>query len=82
MQETSNGDPEMTNIIRLGAVSNRRISHYLDCVPLPLAVYAFSYRQRKKQRIFFEHFLSLRSHQRPYSTVDLYQYAIIAVRKY
>ena len=82
MREASNVDPEMTNIIRIGALDNRRVSHYMDYVPLPPAVYAFSYRQRQKQRVFFEHFLSLHGQQRPYSTADLYQYAIIAVCKY
>ena len=82
MREASNVDPEMTNIIRIDALGNRRVSHYMNCVPLPPAVYAFSYRQRQKQRVFFEHFLSLHGQQRPYSTVDLYQYAIIAVCKY
>jgi hypothetical protein len=53
----------------------------MDCVSIPPAVYAFSYRQRQKQRVFFEQFLTLPSQQRPYSTVDLYQYAIIDVRK-
>jgi hypothetical protein len=81
LQEISTGDPEMTNIIRMGALSNRRVSHYMDCMPIPPAAYEFSYRQRQKQRVFFEQLLSLPSQQRPYSTLDLYQYAIIAVRK-
>ena len=81
IQEKSNQDPQMTYIIRMGVINNQRVSRYLDSVPLPPAVYAFSYRQRQKQRIFFEKFISLPHRERPYSTVNLYQYAIIAVRK-
>ena len=82
LRETSNSDPEVTNIIRMGALDNQRVSRSMDSVPLPPAIYAFSYRQRQKQRVFFEQLLTLPSQQRPYSTVDLYQYAIIAMCKY
>ena len=41
----------------------------------------FSYRQRQKQRLFFERFLSTPIQQQPYSVVDLYQMKIIAVRR-
>ena len=71
MREASNVDPEMTNIIRIGALDNRRVSHYMDYVPLPPAVYAFSYQQRQKQRVFFEHFLSLHDPQRIYINTRL-----------
>ena len=82
LREPSKSDPEMTNIIRMGASDNRRVNRYMDSVPLPPAIYAFSYRQRQKQRVFFEQFSPFRTSHRPYSTVDLYQYAIIAVCKY
>ena len=81
MRGTSDKDPQMSYIIRMGVINNQRVSRYLDTVPLPPAIYAFSYRQRQQQRIFFEQFISLPYRERPYSTVGLYQYAIIGVRK-
>ncbi len=74
-------DPELVNIIAMGAIDNERVARYLEHVPIPPAVYSFSYRQRQQQRSFFEQFLSSPIQQLPYSPLDLYQMAIIAVRK-
>jgi len=82
MRETSNEDPEMKNILKITATNNRQLSHYINCVPLPPAAYTFSYRQRQKQRFFFEQFMSLPVQEQPYSPIDLYQSAIVAVCKY
>ncbi len=74
-------DIEATNIIAMAAIHNRRVTRCLDTIPLTPARYAFSYEQRKKQRLFFEQFLSSPVDQLPYSPVDLYKMTIIAVRK-
>ncbi len=73
--------PEVLDTITMGALGNHGAAHYLEHVPLPPAIYAFSYQQRQKQRLFFEQFLSSSIQQLPYSALDLYQMAIIAVRK-
>ena len=77
----SNTDPELFNIIAMGAMANDRVARYLEHLPLPPIDYGFSYRQRQQQRAFFEQFLSSPNQQQPYSPVDLYQVATIAVRK-
>ena len=73
---------ELSNTIAMGAIDNQRLARYLEPVPLPPAAYMFPYRQRQKQRSFFEQFLSTPLQQQPYSVVDLYQMKIIAVRKW
>ena len=78
---TSNSDLELTNMIMMGAFGNHRVAHYLDRVPLTPTAYSFTYRQRQKQRLFFEHFLFPSIQQLPYSPVDLYKMVIIVVRK-
>jgi len=78
---TSNTDPELFNIIVMGAMSNDRVARYLEHLPLPPVEYSFSYRQRQQQRAFFQQFLSSSTQQSPYSPIDLYQVAIIAVCK-
>ena len=72
---------ELSNTIAMDAIDNQRLARYLEPVPLPPAAYMFPYRQRQKQRSFFEQFLSTPLQQQPYSVVDLYQMKIIAVRK-
>lgn len=74
-------DPELDNIVAMGAIDNHRVTHYLLHLPQPPASYAFSYPQRKKQGLFFEQCLSLPINQPSYSPLDLYQVKIIAVRK-
>jgi hypothetical protein len=74
-------DPELINVIMMGAFDHNRVASYLDRVPLPPAIYAFTYRQRQKQRFFFEQFLASPIYKLPYSTLDLYQVAMIAVCK-
>jgi hypothetical protein len=74
-------DPEMDNVIGMGAIGNHRVALCLDHVPLSPAAYAFSYEQRRKQHSFFEAFLLSNVDQMPYSAIDLYKMAIIAVRK-
>jgi hypothetical protein len=74
-------DPEMDNIIAMGAIGNHRLSRCLDHVPLSPGAYAFSLEQKRKQRSFFEQFLLSPIDQTPYSAMDLYKMAIIAVRK-
>ncbi|CAF4318006.1 unnamed protein product, partial [Rotaria sordida] len=59
--------------------SNYKVASCLQQVPLAPAKYVFSYNQREEQRLFFEQFLASDVDQRPYSIVDLYQVAIIAV---
>ena len=74
-------DPQLINTILMGAIDNQRVASYLDYVPLSPAAYAFSYRQRQDQRLFFEKFVSSSIHQLSYSSLDLYRVAIIAVCK-
>ncbi|CAF1382378.1 unnamed protein product, partial [Adineta steineri] len=77
---TTTTDPELDNIIAMGTVdNNQRIVNYLGHVPTPPDTYAFSYRQRRNQRLFFQQFVSSSIHQLPYSPLDLYQIAIIAI---
>ena len=66
----------------MGTIENERVARYREHVPLPPAAYMFSYQQRQKQRLFFEHFLYTPLQQQPYSVVNLCQMKIIAVRKY
>jgi hypothetical protein len=74
-------DLQTLNIIAMATLSNHRVNECLNQVPLSPAAYAFSYQQRQQQRVFFEDFLSSAIDQLPYSLVDLYQVAIIAVCK-
>lgn len=74
-------DPEVLDIMATASVDNPRIARYLDRVPLPPAAYAFSYRQRQEQRLFFERFMLSNIDELPYHAVDLYKIAIIALRK-
>ena len=74
-------DPDLANIVALGAIDDERVARYLDYIPPPPAPYVFSYRQRQQQRLFFEQLLSTPIQRQPYSVVDLYQMKIIAVRK-
>ena len=64
------GDPE-----------DRRVTTYLERVPLPPAAYAFSSRQRNEQRSFFEWFVALPRRHPCVVFVDLFKAAPIAVRK-
>ena len=74
-------DHEMDNVVAMGVIGNHRVAHCLDHVPAAPAAYKFSYEQRRKQYSFFEAFLSSNIDQMPYSAIDLYKMAIIAVRK-
>ena len=74
-------DLDLANIIAIATIGNHRVTDCLDRVPLAPARYTFSYEQRQQQRLFFERFLPLPVDQLPYSPVDLYKVAIIAVRK-
>ena len=78
---TAASDRELSSILAMSAIENERVALYREHVPLPPATYMFSHQQRQKQRLFFEQFLSTPVQQQPYSTVDLYQMKIIAVRK-
>lgn len=78
---TTTTDPELINIIAMGAIDDPRVFNFLEHVPRAPAAFAFSYRQRQQQRAFFERFISSSTQQLPYSPLDLYQVAIIAVRK-
>ena len=78
---SSDADREETDITMMNAINRQRIFYFLDHVPIPPGAYAFSYRQHAQQRLFFEKYLSLPPEQLPYSTIDLYQVAIIAVCK-
>ena len=78
---TTASDLEQSNIVAMGTSESQRVAHYLQHVPLPPAAYMFSYRQRQKQRLFFEQFLSTPLQKQPYSLMDLYCMKIIAVRK-
>ena len=59
----------------------QRLDTYLDRVPFPPGRYRFSYRQHRQQRLFFENLISLSRGQKSYSTIDLYQFSVIALRK-
>ena len=74
-------DPAVVSVLATAGVGDQRVAHHLDLVPLPPAAYAFSHRQRRAQRTFFEQLRSLPIGQLPYSELDLYQMVIIAVRK-
>ncbi|CAF1517477.1 unnamed protein product, partial [Rotaria sordida] len=74
-----NADPNEDAVIATTAADNRRVANYLDNVPLPPTPYAFSFRQLKQQRLFFERFVTSSIHYRPYIKLDLYNIAIIAV---
>ncbi|CAF1492369.1 unnamed protein product [Rotaria sordida] len=76
---TSTTDPNLDAVIATTAVDNRRVANYLDNVPLPPTSYAFSYRQIKQQRLFFEQLVTSSIHYRPSIKLDLYNIAIIAV---
>ena len=78
---SSYADREPANVMAMGAIDNLGVARYLDHVPVPPTDYAFSFRQREKQRLFFELFISSPIRQLTYDTLDLYQMAIIAVRK-
>ena len=78
---TTTIDIELIDIIAIGAIDNPRLSNFIHNVPHPPAAFVFSYRQRQQQRTFFERFISSSTQQLPYSPVDLYQVAIIVVRK-
>ncbi|CAF1457680.1 unnamed protein product, partial [Rotaria sordida] len=75
----STTDPNLDAVIATTAADNRRVANYLDNVPLPPTPYAFSYRQIKQQRLFFERLVTSSIHYRPYIKLDLYNIAIIAV---
>ncbi|CAF1548442.1 unnamed protein product [Rotaria sordida] len=77
----STTDPNLDAVIATTAVDNRRVANYLDNVPLPPTPYAFSYRQIKQQRLFFERLVTSSIHYRPYIKLDLYNIAIIPVCK-
>ena len=81
LREASNLNMGMNHNINMSVRHSKRVSDYLDMVPIPPAAYAFSYRQRQQQRSFFERILTLTIHQQPFSTLDLYQFSIITVRK-
>ena len=74
-------DLDSANIIAITTIGNHRVTNCLDRVPLTPAAYAFSYEQKRQQRSFFAQFLPLPVDQLPYTPVDLYKMAIIAVRK-
>lgn len=82
MSMASPTDLELMNIVAMGVMDNGRVANSLQHVPLPPAVYGFSFRQRRQQRAFFERFLSLSTQQLPYASLDLYQVALIAVCTY
>jgi hypothetical protein len=81
LQQASNGKVGWIDNLVMTADHSQRLSHYMDRVSIPRAAYGFSYEQCEQQRLFFHQFLSLPRHQQRYSTIDLYQYAIIAVRE-
>ncbi|CAF4594335.1 unnamed protein product [Rotaria sp. Silwood1] len=74
-----NEDPELVCMMAMNAADIDRVATWLSFVPPPPDGYLFSYRQKRKQRIFFEHLACSSIHQLPYQAIDLYQMAIIAV---
>jgi hypothetical protein len=74
-------DSELTNMIVTDPIDHSRVALYLARVPKPPDNYMFSYRQERKQRLFFESFLSCSNQQRFYSELNLYRMSIITVRK-
>ncbi|CAF1339283.1 unnamed protein product [Rotaria sordida] len=75
----STTDPNLDAVIATTAADNRRMANYLDNVPLPPTSYAFSFRQLKQQRLFFERLVTSSIHYRPYIKLDVYNIAIIVV---
>ena len=73
---------EVTRLVRLGVIDDQRVADCLDRVPLPPTAYVFSFQQRQQQRFFFKEWLSRTDHRRPYTSLDLYTFNIIAVRTY
>ena len=74
-------DPEEVSIVAMGTIDNDRVDNFMEYIPLAQGGYAFSYRQRREQRAFFEKLVAFSTRQLPYDPIDLYQVAIVAVRK-
>ena len=74
-------DVDTASIIAVTNTGHRRVAFWLDRIPLPPAAYAFSYEQRHQQRAFFQRFLPSPVDQLPYSSVDVFKVAMIAVRE-
>ena len=69
------------NMIAITHSDHRRLVECLKQIPKPPVPYAFSNEHKQQQRLFFEQFFASPVDQRPYSPVDLFKVAIIAVRK-
>lgn len=86
MNFDSMGEPvhrysEVDHLVQSGVIEHPRVAQYLLRVPLPPTRYAFSYRQRQQQRIFFRNLVLGVYGAIPYTHLDLHQYKLIAVRK-
>jgi hypothetical protein len=79
--EQTEHNNERNNNVEEDEEHNPRVSNLLARVPKPSTGYDFSYQQRKEQRAFFRHLITLRTRDAAYRTLNLYQYKIIAVCK-
>ena len=72
---------EMDHLLRNGVIEDRQLVQYLERVPRPPLHYTFSYQDRQQQRFFFKDQLSPNHPYPSYIAVDLFQLAVVAVRK-
>lgn len=81
-RDTHDDNSDVGAILRPNRIDRIQMNDYLSNVPIPPVAATFSYQQRYQQQIFFQRFLSLPRYELPYSSIDLYQYSMIAVCKY
>jgi hypothetical protein len=74
-------DREVLDAMESSINNDQTVSYLYNRVPLPPAAYVFSYRQRRRQRLFFEDYLACENHRLPYIAIDLYKVDIVAVCK-
>ena len=72
---------ETDHLLRSGVIEDRQLVQCLDGVPPPPVNYTFSYQDRQQQRFFFKDQLSPNQPYPSYIAVDLFQIAVVAVRK-
>lgn len=73
--------PTVDYVLATTTINNPAVNYYMNRVPSPMAPYAFSYRQIRQQRSFFEYFLSTATNYLHYKPVYICKVAIVAVCK-
>ena len=81
MGEPVNRNSEVNRLVETGVIEHPKIANHLLRVPLPPARYTLTYQQRQEQRIFFRNLRAGVYGTIPYTSLDLHQFKIIAVRK-